>query len=625
MTVLGDLAQATGPASPASWEATLAHLGRPDERAARPSSRWATGCPGAFLSLANRLLPIAAPGSRAVAFGARRRRSARPAPRSRPTSSSTRSPSTPSRSPRSSATVAVIAADARVDELRARDRGRAASCSPSRARSTPDRPLVVLPGPLAKGLEFDAVIVVEPAEIAADGTARRPPAVRRAHPAVQHLAIAHREPLPEVLARRVGCAAMPDSAPVHITTRSGNVRVEAVASATELAVDGGTIEVHDDGSIHVHAGAVGEHDRSCGARPAPTSPSAPCRARSSWSARSARCGSRPVSGKIRVDEAARDRRAYEVGQDRHRHVRGRVPGHDQERHGARRQRGPRDGRRRSRALVLLDEVDGAEVKTVSGKVLLGSHAAPTGSSVHTVSGKVEIRVPGATMPGDAAASRSAARSQCELRAGRRRRDRGHERERRDPGVERLMRRSRRDRLHRHRRLHRAHRQARRRRRAGAARTPGADGARARCPTRARVVKELGDGLLLWFDDPRDAIDTCLRLQHEFDAVNDASERRPGASAVGAHRHALGLPAPARRRHRRPRRQPRGPHRRSRRRRARCCARRRPRTPSARARRRLRAARPGVRPRASPNPVPIVPGRRFRRGVARCCATGTSSR
>ena len=29
MTVLGDLAQATGPASPGSWEETLAHLGHP--------------------------------------------------------------------------------------------------------------------------------------------------------------------------------------------------------------------------------------------------------------------------------------------------------------------------------------------------------------------------------------------------------------------------------------------------------------------------------------------------------------------------------------------------------------------------------------------------------------------
>jgi adenylate cyclase len=47
--------------------------------------------------------------------------------------------------------------------------------------------------------------------------------------------------------------------------------------------------------------------------------------------------------------------------------------------------------------------------------------------------------------------------------------------------------------------------------------------RAALPPGSRVVKELGDGLLLWFDSPHEAIDTCLRLQREFDAVNDAAD------------------------------------------------------------------------------------------------------
>ncbi len=47
--------------------------------------------------------------------------------------------------------------------------------------------------------------------------------------------------------------------------------------------------------------------------------------------------------------------------------------------------------------------------------------------------------------------------------------------------------------------------------------------RAALPSGARVVKELGDGLLLWFDDASAAIDTCLRLQREFDVVNDAAD------------------------------------------------------------------------------------------------------
>ncbi len=53
------------------------------------------------------------------------------------------------------------------------------------------------------------------------------------------------------------------------------------------------------------------------------------------------------------------------------------------------------------------------------------------------------------------------------------------------------------------------------------------------PVAARVVKELGDGLLLWFDDPRDAIDTCLRLQHDFDAGNDAADASTGEGDAAA--------------------------------------------------------------------------------------------
>jgi len=40
------------------------------------------------------------------------------------------------------------------------------------------------------------------------------------------------------------------------------------------------------------------------------------------------------------------------------------------------------------------------------------------------------------------------------------------------------------------------------------------------PDTARVVKELGDGLLLWFDDPRTAILTTLALQRAFEEESD---------------------------------------------------------------------------------------------------------
>jgi adenylate cyclase len=52
------------------------------------------------------------------------------------------------------------------------------------------------------------------------------------------------------------------------------------------------------------------------------------------------------------------------------------------------------------------------------------------------------------------------------------------------------------------------------------------------PAGARVVKELGDGLLLWFDDACYAIQTCVGLQHAFDADADADV--PLWVRIGAH-------------------------------------------------------------------------------------------
>ena len=42
------------------------------------------------------------------------------------------------------------------------------------------------------------------------------------------------------------------------------------------------------------------------------------------------------------------------------------------------------------------------------------------------------------------------------------------------------------------------------------------------PPNARIVKELGDGLLLWFADACEAIETSLRLQERFERESAAS-------------------------------------------------------------------------------------------------------
>jgi len=196
MTVLGDLAQATGPASPESWEATLAHLGRPAN--AQPAElTMGYRLPGAFLALANRLLPVAAPGVAA----SRSVRADGDLPDTHEFPADLLVPAIAEHAlalAEEFGTVAVIAADGRVAALRRaiEDRG-VVLAEPGEV--APDRALVVLSARLAKGLEFDAVIVAEPAEIAEEephGSRLLFVALTRA---VQHLALAHARPLPEVL------------------------------------------------------------------------------------------------------------------------------------------------------------------------------------------------------------------------------------------------------------------------------------------------------------------------------------------------------------------------------------------------------------------------------------------
>lgn len=56
--------------------------------------------------------------------------------------------------------------------------------------------------------------------------------------------------------------------------------------------------------------------------------------------------------------------------------------------------------------------------------------------------------------------------------------------------------------------------------------------RAALPSDARVVKELGDGLLLWFPDPVGALDSCLELSERFE--EDPAVDVPLLVRVGMH-------------------------------------------------------------------------------------------
>jgi DNA helicase IV len=198
MTILGDLAQATGAASPGSWDDTLVHLGRPSNG---DYAELTIGyrLPGAILELANRLLPYAAAD---VAPSVSVRETGDPPDfhRFTPDELVDAVVEHAFALAKEMTTVAVICEDQRVDELRDALEARGVVLAEPGEVSA-EHPLVVVPASLAKGLEFDAVVVVEPGEILDAG----PHGVRLLFVAltraVQHLAVAHTAALPPVFER----------------------------------------------------------------------------------------------------------------------------------------------------------------------------------------------------------------------------------------------------------------------------------------------------------------------------------------------------------------------------------------------------------------------------------------
>ncbi|SCX44884.1 DNA helicase IV [Klenkia marina] len=193
LTVLGDLAQATSPWSVADWSTTLAALGRPDA-VVRPLT---TGyrVPAEVLEFANRLLPVLVPGlAPATAV-----RSEPGSLRLRPVSvlGPVLAEVVRGAGPGS---VGVVCADASVEELVAALDAEGVDAAALADDGGEPAPVAVVPATLVKGLEFDHVVVVEPAAIVAAearGLHRLYVALTRA---VSSLAVLHREPLPELLA-----------------------------------------------------------------------------------------------------------------------------------------------------------------------------------------------------------------------------------------------------------------------------------------------------------------------------------------------------------------------------------------------------------------------------------------
>ncbi|SOD71365.1 DNA helicase IV [Jatrophihabitans sp. GAS493] len=222
VTVLGDLAQATTAWAPGAWPVTLEHLGHPKTEIRPLTAGYRV--PGEVLELANRLLPHVAvdvppatsirAGVDALTFVA-----------------SAALVSAVQDCLSREGSVAVIVADDRAEAIlqRLRDAGVEAATldssevtddtaassfaeddTPSGDRpatasdpnETPEIRVTVVPATAAKGLEFDSVVLLEPAAIVA-AESQRVAGLRRLYVvltrAVSRLVVVHDEPLPSEL------------------------------------------------------------------------------------------------------------------------------------------------------------------------------------------------------------------------------------------------------------------------------------------------------------------------------------------------------------------------------------------------------------------------------------------
>ncbi|WSS24365.1 AAA family ATPase [Streptomyces sp. NBC_01190] len=198
-TVLGDLAQGTTPWATSSWAEALAHLGKPEAHVEELTRGFRV--PREVIAYASRLLPAIAPGL-APATSVRESAGAlaiRQVPRAGLDSAVVDACRA---SLGFEGSIGLIAADPRIPELAAALAAAGlAHLSPGEETSASAR-LTLVPASLAKGLEYDYVVLDDPAAlVAAEPDART--GLRRLYVAltraVSGLTVVHAEPLPEAL------------------------------------------------------------------------------------------------------------------------------------------------------------------------------------------------------------------------------------------------------------------------------------------------------------------------------------------------------------------------------------------------------------------------------------------
>ncbi|MBT2480262.1 AAA family ATPase [Streptomyces sp. ISL-94] len=196
-TVLGDLAQGTTPWATRSWDEALAHLGKPQAVLEELTAGFRV--PREVIAYASRLLPAISPGLAPVS-------SVRETPGSLVVTRTDDLTGSVVEACRASlsheGSIGLIAADARIpvlaDALRAAD---LPHLSPGEETTAESR-LTLVPASLAKGLEYDYVVLDEPAAIV-DGEPDERTGLRRLYVcltrAVSGLSVLHAAALPPAL------------------------------------------------------------------------------------------------------------------------------------------------------------------------------------------------------------------------------------------------------------------------------------------------------------------------------------------------------------------------------------------------------------------------------------------
>jgi DNA helicase IV len=191
-TVLGDLAQGTTPWAASSWAALLSNLGKPETDVRELSVGYRV--PRQILDFASTLLGVIAPELR-PASSLRADPGALDIVRVPSDALAAQVAAAAARACARPGSVAVIAADPQVPSLA----GALDAAGLEHGAPGSDARLTLVPVTLAKGLEYDHVIVVEPARIAraeARGLQRLYVALTRA---VSRLTVLYAEPLPDPL------------------------------------------------------------------------------------------------------------------------------------------------------------------------------------------------------------------------------------------------------------------------------------------------------------------------------------------------------------------------------------------------------------------------------------------